>query len=156
MVRQYHLRDVWLIALVGTAMPAAGLSTAPNSERSTPQTAGLSRPLTDKPADAARGMAVAADPNRGNCVICHEIPLAGVQPAAYGDIGPSLQGVGSRLTVPQLRQRLVDPKTVSPQTVMPAYFKTTGLTRVRSPYVGKPVLSAQDIEDVVAYLATLR
>jgi sulfur-oxidizing protein SoxX len=77
-------------------------------------------------------------------------------PDAFGDLAPPLAGVGKLLTVPQLRQRIVDAKAVMPGTIMPAYFVTAGLTRVDPKYAGKPILTAQEVEDVVSYLATLK
>ena len=86
------------------------------------------------------------------CVLCHAI--AGE--AVSGNIGPPLAGVGARLSVAQLRLRIVDSARVNPQTPMPAYYRTEDLTQVASAYRGKPVLNAQEVEDVVAWLATLR
>ena len=73
-----------------------------------------------------------------------------------GNVAPPLSGVGSRLTPGQLRLRVVDPTRVKPDVAMPAYYRTHSLDTVMQKYRGKPVLSAQQIEDVVAYLATLR
>ena len=73
-----------------------------------------------------------------------------------GDVGPSLAGVGRRLTVSQLRLRVVDELRLNPATVMPSYFKAAGLTEVAAPYAGKPILSAREVEDIVAWLATLQ
>jgi sulfur-oxidizing protein SoxX len=116
----------------------------------------MERPLSNQSGDPKRGETIVVDSKKGNCLICHVVPIAGVPAAAFGDLGPSLQGVGSRLTVPQLRQRVVNPRMISPETVMPAYFETEGLTRVQAAYVGKTILSAEDVEDVVAYLASLK
>jgi sulfur-oxidizing protein SoxX len=74
----------------------------------------------------------------------------------HGTFGPSLDNVGSRYTAGALRLRLVDPKVLNAQTVMPAYYRVEGLYRVLAPYRGQPILTAQQIEDVVAYLLTLR
>ena len=97
-------------------------------------------------------MIVARDP--ANCVLCHAIPDAAVRFA--GDLGPSLAGVGARLTTSQLRLRVADNLRVHPATIMPSYYRVDGLARVAPAYRGKPILSAPEIEDVVAYLATLR
>lgn len=102
--------------------------------------------------DAARGRAIAGNREQSGCVLCHAI--AG-EPVG-GNIGPPLAGVGARLTAGQLRLRIVDSTRVNAQTVMPAYHRIEGLTQVASAYRGKPVLSAQEVEDVVSWLATLR
>jgi len=89
-----------------------------------------------------------------NCVLCHALPEGAVRFA--GDVGPSLAGIGARFTAPQLRLRVADNLRLNPTTIMPSYYKVDGLERVAPAYRGKPILSATEIEDVVAYLATLR
>ncbi|MDB5586318.1 MAG: SoxX [Devosia sp.] len=118
--------------------------------------AGITQPLTDVPGDVARGKAVAVNSDLGNCSICHHIPVAEIPDGANGDIGPPLDGVGSRLTAAELRQRIVNPKALDPDTLMPAYFTTEGLTRVQTQYAGKTILSAQQVEDLIAFLLTLK
>lgn len=147
MVRHHHLRNVWLTAAVALAI-AGG--TALSAERA------IEQPLTDQPGDVQRGKAVAVNSDLGNCLICHAIPIPEVPEGASGDIGPSLAGVGTRMTAGELRQRIVDPKAIDPQTVMPAYFVSDGLVRVQSQYAGKTILTAQQIEDLVAFLLTLK
>lgn len=88
----------------------------------------------------------------GHCVLCHAVPGA----AVAGDVGPSLAGVGARLTAGQIRQRIVDITRINPEAVMPTFHRTEGLTRVASAYAGQPVLAAQQVEDLVAWLGTLR
>jgi sulfur-oxidizing protein SoxX len=116
----------------------------------------MAQALTGQAGDPARGKAVAADARKGNCIICHSMPMPEFSADAFGNIGPSLAGIGSRLGAPQLRQRIVDPRILFADSVMPPYFATTGLTRVQTAYVGKTILSAQDVEDLVAYLASLK
>jgi sulfur-oxidizing protein SoxX len=116
----------------------------------------LAETLTGQAGDPARGKAVAGDARKGNCIICHAMPMPELSADAFGNIGPSLAGIGSRLGVPQLRRRIVDPRILFADSVMPPYFATTGLTRVQTAYVGKTILSAQDVEDLVAYLVSLR
>lgn len=116
----------------------------------------LARPLTTKPGDPQRGKAVAVNSDLGNCLICHQITMPEVPAGASGDIGPPLDGVGSRLSAGELRQRIVDPRTIDPDTLMPAYYSTTGLTRVDPRYADKPILTAQQVEDLIAYLLTLK
>jgi sulfur-oxidizing protein SoxX len=88
----------------------------------------------------------------GNCVLCHAAP--GV--AAAGNIGPPVQGVGSRMTVAQLRLRVVDITRLNPDAAMPAFHRVEGLNQVASRYRERPVLDGQQVEDVVAYLGTLK
>jgi L-cysteine S-thiosulfotransferase len=102
--------------------------------------------------DATRGREVFVSRDGGHCVICHAVP--GVD--AAGDFGPPLAGVGSRFNAAQLRMRVADITRVKPEAMMPSFHRVEGLTRVASQYAGKPVLSAQQVEDVVAYLGTLR
>jgi sulfur-oxidizing protein SoxX len=110
-------------------------------------------PLTAAAGDPVRGREVLMGRD-GNCLLCHAVPQTGAR--FMGDLGPPLSGVGSRLSAGQLRLRLVDMKRLNPQTIMPSYFRTEGLVQVAEPYRGKPVLTAQQIEDVVAYLRSLR
>ncbi|MDO9502747.1 sulfur oxidation c-type cytochrome SoxX [Falsiroseomonas sp.] len=114
----------------------------------------IEAPLDGLAGDAARGAAVTRNRATANCLICHSIPDTREQ--FMGDIGPPLAGVGSRLSQGQIRLRLVDPTRLNPGAVMPPYHRIAGLTRVDERYRGQPVLTAQEIEDVVAFLATLK
>lgn len=111
-------------------------------------------PLAGLSGNAARGRALVLDRTRGNCLICHQLPEP--DEPFQGTIGPALAGVGARLAAGQLRLRLVDTSRLNPETVMPPYFRTEGLRDVAPQYRGQPALNAQEIEDVVAYLASLR
>jgi len=111
-------------------------------------------PLTDVAGDAGRGRAVVASRPVGTCVLCHAGPFPEERMPAT--IAPDLRGVADRLTPGQIRLRLVEPARVNPETVMPGYFRVEGLVRVGRPWIGRPVLSAQQIEDAVAFLATLK
>lgn len=102
--------------------------------------------------DAQRGRAVFAAREQGHCVICHA--AAGIVPA--GNLGPALDGVGTRLSPGQLRQRIVDITQVKPDAAMPAFHRRDGLTRVAAAYVGKTILDAQQVEDLVAFLGSLK
>ncbi len=115
---------------------------------------GVPKPLTDEPGNPARGRQIVRDMGHVTCLICHRMPIP--EEPDHGEIGPSLEGVGSRLTVPQLRLRLIDSKQVNPDSVMPSYHRTTGFTRIGAQYESRPIYSAQQIEDVVAYLALLK
>ena len=112
----------------------------------------LSQPLTSTPGDAVRGREIVVGRD-GNCLLCHAIPQTGER--FMGNVAPPLSGVGARLTAGQLRLRIVDPTRINPDAAMPAYHRTEGLDQVAEPYRGKPVLTAQQVEDVVAYLLTL-
>src|SRR5436190_16456353 len=109
--------------------------------------------LTGMPGDAARGRALVLD-RASTCILCHSGPFP--EAKFHGDLAPSLSGAGSRWTVSQLRLRLVDAPRLNPVTIMPSYYRVDGLARVSSSWRGKPILSAGQIEDIVAYLATLR
>lgn len=115
---------------------------------------GVPRSLTGVPGDPQRGRAVVANRQLGTCLLCHRAPIP--EERFQGDIGPDLAGVGARLGEAQLRLRVIDASRLNPATVMPSYYVIDGLDRVGRSWRGKPVLEAQAIEDVVAYLATLR
>jgi sulfur-oxidizing protein SoxX len=116
--------------------------------------AAIPEPLTAFPGDPERGRRIVLDRDRGDCIICHAMPLP--QRQFHGTLGPALDGVGSRYTAGDLRLRLVDPKAINPHTVMPAYYKVEGLYRVLDRYQGQALLTAQEIEDIIAYLLTLK
>jgi sulfur-oxidizing protein SoxX len=111
-------------------------------------------PLTRTPGDAARGRAIVADRQVGMCLLCHRGPIP--EERFQGTIGPDLAGVGGRLGAGQLRLRIVDMRRIHPASTMPAYHRVEGLERVAPAWSGKPILDAQQVEDVVAYLGTLR
>lgn len=115
---------------------------------------GIDAPLTATPGDPARGLAIAADRQLGLCLLCHSAPLP--QERFQGSLAPGLAGVGARYTVAQLRLRVVDARRVNPSSFMPAFHSTSNLSRVGGPWQGKPILNAQQVEDVVAWMATLR
>jgi sulfur-oxidizing protein SoxX len=114
----------------------------------------IMRSLTGKPADAARGRAIALSRERGNCAICHVIPAP--DEGLHGNVGPSLKGIADRLSEGQIRLRVADQRRVNPRSIMPSYYRVDGLKRVAAAYAGKPALTADEIEDIVAFLATLR
>jgi sulfur-oxidizing protein SoxX len=110
--------------------------------------------LTGGKGDPARGRAIVANRQVGLCLLCHSGPFP--EERFQGDLAPDLSRVGARLSEGQMRERVVDPSRANPDTIMPAYYRTDGLTRVASSFRGKTILSAEQIEDVVAYLVTLR
>jgi sulfur-oxidizing protein SoxX len=101
--------------------------------------------------DALRGREVFMQREQGHCVLCHAVPGA----ERAGNVGPSLAGVGSRLTPAQIRLRIADITRVYPDSVMPTFHRTEGLVRVAPPLRGKPALEGQQVEDLVAWLSTL-
>ena len=113
----------------------------------------IAAPLTDESGDAARGRSVVAGRD-ANCLLCHAVPETGER--FMGNLAPPLTAVGARYGAGQLRLRIVDSSLVNRDTIMPAYFRATGLNQVAAAYRGLTILSAQQVEDVVAYLQTLR
>lgn len=109
--------------------------------------------LTGKPGDPGRGRAVVVN-RQSTCLLCHSGPFS--EERFQGDLSPSLTGAGARWNEGELRLRLVDASRLNPATIMPSYYKVDGLNRVGATWRGKPILTAEQIEDVVAYLATLR
>jgi sulfur-oxidizing protein SoxX len=114
---------------------------------------GIDQSLTGAPGDATRGRALVAE-RSSTCILCHSAPLPEVR--FQGDLAPNLAGAGSRWSIAQLRLRLVDASRLNPATIMPSYYRVDGLERVGHSSQGKPILSADQIEDIVAYLASLR
>ncbi len=104
--------------------------------------------------DPAQGRAIVANRQVGLCLLCHSGPFP--EERFQGDLAPDLRGVGKRYTEDELRLRMVDPAKMNPRTIMPSYSKTEGLARVAPAFRGKPILTPEQIDDVVAYLATLR
>ena len=116
---------------------------------------GIPTPLTNVPGDAKAGRAIFLNRTQGNCYACHTVSVLKDQPFP-GQIGPVLDGVANKLTVPQLRMVVSNAKLEFPGTIMPAFYKNTGLHRVPAKFAGKTILTAQQVEDVVAFLATLK
>jgi sulfur-oxidizing protein SoxX len=114
----------------------------------------IPQPLTATKGDAARGRAIVANRQMGLCLLCHSGPIA--EERFQGNLAPSLAGAGSRSTAAQLRLRLVDSRRVNHDTIMPSYFKSEGYSRVGATWQSRTILNAQQIEDVVAYLVTLK
>jgi L-cysteine S-thiosulfotransferase len=113
----------------------------------------ITEPLTGSPGDAARGRALVLE-RSNTCILCHSGPFP--EEKFQGDLAPSLAGSGSRWSVGQLRLRLVDAPRLNPATIMPSYYRLDGLERVAPAFRGKTILSPEQIEDIVAYLASLR
>ena len=110
--------------------------------------------LTGQPGDPARGRAIVANRTIGLCLLCHSAPIP--EERFQGNLAPTLAGAGLRSTPGQLRLRLADAARLNPDTIMPPYYRSDGLTRVARNFQGKTILTAEQIEDVVAYLSTLK
>jgi len=131
----------WLAALAFLTQSAVASDSIPSS-------------LTGTAGDAERGRRIVLDRHVGLCLLCHSGPFP--EERFQGDLAPNLSGVGARLSAGQIRARIVDASRVNPNTIMPPYFRTENLQRVAPAYRGKTVLSAEQIEDVVAFLITLK
>ena len=138
MVRHDYLRNVRLNALICGALVA------------------LSALVTPAGADTSPGIALIRDSTKGNCSICHLISGIGLPDDAQGNIGPSLEGVGGRLSPEELADRIADARRINPETVMPPYGTTEGLVDVDHRYLGRPILTDSEIDAIVSYLFSLR
>jgi sulfur-oxidizing protein SoxX len=115
----------------------------------------ITEPLCGLGGDAARGRLIAIDSHGGNCLACHRMPIP--EEPLHGTVGPPLDGVAARLSAGQLRLRVVDERRLNPATIMPGFYRDPRLAnRVADGFWGKTFLSAQQVEDVVAYLETLK
>jgi len=110
--------------------------------------------LTGAKGDPARGRAIVANRQVGLCLLCHSGPFP--QERFQGNLAPDLRGAGKRWSEGQLRLRIVDSARINPASIMPAYHRTEGLVRVAPAWRGKTILSGEQIEDVVAFLMTLK
>lgn len=114
----------------------------------------IDAPLTSQPGNPDNGRQIIENRQLSACLLCHAGPFPA--PHLQGTIGPSLNGVGTRLTPGQIRLRLINSRMLNPNTTMPPYFVVKGLNRTGRQWQGKPILTEQQIEDTVAFLATLR
>jgi sulfur-oxidizing protein SoxX len=115
---------------------------------------GIPQSLTGAKGDPARGRAIVANRQVGLCLLCHSGPFP--EERFQGDLAPDLRGAGARWSEGQLRLRIVDSGRINPSSIMPAYHRSEGLVRVAPAWRGKTILSAEQIEDVVAFLTTLK
>jgi sulfur-oxidizing protein SoxX len=125
------------------ALACALLGTAAAQSLPPPSAAGIG--------SVERGRLLLANRSESGCVLCHMVPGL----PAGGELGPSLVGIGQRSTAEQLRRRIADARLFNPATIMPVYFSTEGLQGVASAYKGQTVLSAQGLDDIVAYLLSV-
>lgn len=117
----------------------------------------VAKPLTATPGDAAKGRSVFSNRKMGNCLACHVNSDMKDEEQFHGEVGPQMDGVASRYEVTQLRAMLVNSKQVfGEQTIMPAFYRDSGYNRPLKNFKGKSILSAQQVEDVLAYLLTLK
>ena len=137
-----------LIALAGGACAQGALRSYQVVGDAIPQS------LTGQQGDAARGRAIVANRQAGLCLLCHSGPFP--EERFQGTIAPDLKDTGARWNEGQLRLRIVDAARLNPDSIMPAYYRIDGLVQVAPSFRGKPILNANEIEDVVAFLATLR
>ncbi len=114
----------------------------------------IPEPLTATPGDAVRGRALVASRQQGLCLLCHQAPIP--EERFQGNLATNLAGAGSRWSPAQLRLRLVDSRRLNADSLMPAFHRIDGLHNVGKAWVGKPVFDAQQVEDVVAWLSTLK
>ncbi len=141
---------LWLPLMPAAAQsPPAPLNTQPTIVGDT-----IPAPLTTSPGDATRGRAIVANRQVGLCLLCHTGPFP--EERFQGNLAPDLVGAGARWSEAQLRLRLVDARRFNPQSIMPAYYRSDGLNRVGAAWQGKTLLDAQQIEDVLAFLQTLK
>jgi len=114
----------------------------------------IAESLTGKAGDPVNGRKVAIHRKKGNCLACHVMPVPEQQ--FHGQVAPDLGGVAGRYSEGRLRLQVVNPKVINADTIMPAFYRLDGLHRVMKKFQGKTIMSAQDVEDVVAYLMTLK
>jgi sulfur-oxidizing protein SoxX len=134
--------------LAGLLLPLGALAAAAVAED------GLPQPLTDTPGNAGRGRALVGSRQDGLCLLCHSGPFPDAR--SQGNLASNLAGAGSRWTAAQLRLRVADARRLDPEGLMPSLHRTEGLTRVGAAWRDRPVLGAQQVEDIVAYLQTLK
>jgi sulfur-oxidizing protein SoxX len=136
-----------LLAATVLALPLAGGAVTVVGD-------GIPAALEGRVGDAVRGRAIATSRSQGLCLLCHSGPVP--EERFQGNLAPDLAGAGARWSASQLRLRLVSPQHVNPDSIMPAYYRTEGLLRVGARWQDRPILDAQQIEDVIAWLMTLK
>ncbi len=140
--------------VLGLALSTNAIAAEKKMVKFTIKDGAIAKSLTGKPGNAAKGRKLAINRKKGNCLACHVMPIP--EQPYHGNVGPPLKGVASRLSAGEVRLRLVNPKMLNPNTMMPAFYRKDGFTRVMKKFKGKTMLSASDIEDLVAYTMTLK
>jgi len=145
-----------MVAAMALMCCVNALAQAPSPEPEPYEVVGDAIParLTQTRGDAARGRAIVIDRRVGLCLLCHSGPFP--EEKFQGTLAPDLAGSGSRWSEGELRLRLVDASRINPATIMPPYYRIDGLDRVPAAFRDRPLLSAEQIEDVIAFLMTLR
>ena len=141
------LGGVLLAAIVSLATSTASFAQSSSALE-------INAPLVSQPGDVVRGRAIVLSRQSGLCILCHSGPFP--EERFQGNMAPDLGVSAQRLTASQLRARIVDASVFNPETIMPVYYRPTGLNRVASGYAGKTLLTSQEIEDVVAFLVSLK
>ena len=139
--------------LAGALLAMPGLAAAQELRGYAVTGDAIAMSLTGAPGDPVRGRTTLLN-RQSTCILCHNGPFP--EEKFQGDLAPNLAGSGSRWSEGQLRLRLVDASRLNETTIMPSYYRVDGLHRVGPAWRGKPILSAEQIEDIVAYLVTLR
>jgi len=142
-----------ILSTLAGAVLCGALVTSANAAEYTVVDNTIPASLTGKAGDPVAGKKLAVQRKKGNCLACHVMPIPEEQ--FHGEVGPDLSNVGSNYTEAELRMRLVDPKVLNPDTIMPAFLKP-GTHDVLTKFKGKTIIKAQDIEDIIAYLMTLK
>lgn len=156
-------RKILALAIVGLAAGASTVGAAEIAPGDVVYEDGaIAVSLTGQPGDPARGREVLGSRSLGNCVACHAVSEMSDIPF-HGEIGPMLDGAGDRWTEAELRGIVANAKEMFPGSMMPSFYRVDGYTRPGNAFTGKdaddtfgPLLTAQQIEDVVAYLVTLK
>lgn len=141
-----------LVSVIAATLLLAGTAAADDIVKVVP--ASISS-LTGKPGDPAAGKKVFLSRKLGNCLACHQVTALADEPF-HGEVGPSLDGVASRYKEGELRMQVVNAKVINPDTIMPGFFRVDGLHDVIKNFAGKPILTAEEVEDVVAYVKTFK
>ena len=140
--------------MIAAALLAAGSAAAQELRPYTVTGDAIPQSLTGDPGDAERGLKIVTNRQVGLCLLCHSGPYPGER--FQGTMAPDLSGAASRWNEGQMRLRIVDASRFNPDTIMPPYYRVDGLNRVAPSFRGKTILTAEQIEDVVAYLMTLK
>jgi L-cysteine S-thiosulfotransferase len=155
-LRQRRARRLVRVLALAAALCTLGVAGADGDELRAYTVVGDAIPasLTGAAGDPERGRAIVSNRQVGLCLLCHTGPFP--EEHFQGNLAPDLTGAGARASAGQLRLRIVDASRLNPNTIMPPYYRVDGLERVAANFRGKPILSAEQIEDVVAFLVTLK